>query len=380
MNAVLNGPFGSLPLSASLIKIGRSLDNQLVLQDVKVSSHHAEIHRGAHEYSIIDLQSTNGTYVNGQRLQKKVSYILCHLDSIRMGDVICTFVVITPEAESLTVYPSAEEGSYEPTIPASKHTMLSIATQSVTQSLSVSRSDLNLPPAKRDLKRYLPLLALINLGLSLVLAFSLVIASWLNALEPVHLLNAYCEALKGQNYATAYASLSSATQRELSLADFSTSLSSNGGVGKVIDCQVGDTQIAKTQSQGSIRYTFADQSMLESIYTLQKYGSSWKISNAPASMPHLMLTVYCSALAHHAPALAYNQLSSDTKQNISFAVFSRLFGNADIVSCNLMDVDVHGSSASTVITYGNSSGHSRIYDAHLIYEHGTWKLNSQQPE
>lgn len=49
-----------------VITIGRTPDNDVVIHDPKISRHHAQIvqhERG--EYSIVDLKSTNGTYVNG---------------------------------------------------------------------------------------------------------------------------------------------------------------------------------------------------------------------------------------------------------------------------------------------------------------------------
>jgi adenylate cyclase len=48
--------------------IGRSAINELVVADEKVSRRHALIHlQGAKEYWLVDLGSSNGTYVNGRR-------------------------------------------------------------------------------------------------------------------------------------------------------------------------------------------------------------------------------------------------------------------------------------------------------------------------
>ena len=53
-------------LPATSVRIGRSPDNDLVLQDLTVSRHHAELRRSATDrYEIVDLRSDNGTYVNG---------------------------------------------------------------------------------------------------------------------------------------------------------------------------------------------------------------------------------------------------------------------------------------------------------------------------
>jgi pSer/pThr/pTyr-binding forkhead associated (FHA) protein len=64
MEAVLQGPFGRTVLGLNVINIGRASDNQLVVKDQTTSSHHAEIRPGAYGYSLSDLSSTNGTFVN----------------------------------------------------------------------------------------------------------------------------------------------------------------------------------------------------------------------------------------------------------------------------------------------------------------------------
>jgi hypothetical protein len=54
---------GDLPLI-----IGRSPDVEVVVNDSKVSRRHAEVWRTSEGVAIRDLQSTNGTYVNGHRI------------------------------------------------------------------------------------------------------------------------------------------------------------------------------------------------------------------------------------------------------------------------------------------------------------------------
>jgi ABC-type multidrug transport system ATPase subunit/pSer/pThr/pTyr-binding forkhead associated (FHA) protein len=54
-----------------VMRIGRALENELVVSDLQVSRHHAEFH--AHpdgRMEIVDLGSHNGTYVNGQPVQR----------------------------------------------------------------------------------------------------------------------------------------------------------------------------------------------------------------------------------------------------------------------------------------------------------------------
>ncbi|MGH2352373.1 MAG: FhaA domain-containing protein [Chloroflexota bacterium] len=56
------------PLSAARLRIGRGLDNDVVLEDASVSRHHAEIVRESGRVEVRDLGSTNGTWVNAGRV------------------------------------------------------------------------------------------------------------------------------------------------------------------------------------------------------------------------------------------------------------------------------------------------------------------------
>jgi ABC-type multidrug transport system ATPase subunit len=62
-------PSAVLQLPATLLKIGRATDNQVVVADLSVSRYHAELRKDPRGgYVIVDLGSHNGTFVNGQRV------------------------------------------------------------------------------------------------------------------------------------------------------------------------------------------------------------------------------------------------------------------------------------------------------------------------
>ena len=67
------------PLEAAVINIGRREDNHLVVDDPRVSRIHAQLRMVRGQYVIFDLDSTGGTFVNGQRI---------HQQGLRVGDVI----------------------------------------------------------------------------------------------------------------------------------------------------------------------------------------------------------------------------------------------------------------------------------------------------
>jgi hypothetical protein len=62
----------AVPLGPDPVLIGRDPQNDVVLDDRRVSRKHAEVRLRLGRYTLYDLQSTNGTYVNGRRVAEKV--------------------------------------------------------------------------------------------------------------------------------------------------------------------------------------------------------------------------------------------------------------------------------------------------------------------
>ncbi len=74
-----------LPVSPALTNIGRSQDNQIVLDDPGISRHHAQLQWTGSMLMITDLGSNNGTMVNGLRIQPNVPVPLREGDNISIG-------------------------------------------------------------------------------------------------------------------------------------------------------------------------------------------------------------------------------------------------------------------------------------------------------
>jgi pSer/pThr/pTyr-binding forkhead associated (FHA) protein len=62
------------PLQQAIVSIGRRLDNTLVIDDPRVSRTHALLRAINGRYVIFDLDSTGGTYVNGQRISQSALF------------------------------------------------------------------------------------------------------------------------------------------------------------------------------------------------------------------------------------------------------------------------------------------------------------------
>lgn len=69
----------TVPLDRDSISIGRQADQHLVLSESFVSRHHALINRLDAEYELIDQNSSHGTFVNGERINRVL---------LRSGDIL----------------------------------------------------------------------------------------------------------------------------------------------------------------------------------------------------------------------------------------------------------------------------------------------------
>ena len=69
--------------------VGREADCQIQLEDIDASRHHARIRHADGQWTIEDLQSANGTFVNGRRISGESP--LRASDVVRIGGTVFQF-------------------------------------------------------------------------------------------------------------------------------------------------------------------------------------------------------------------------------------------------------------------------------------------------
>jgi pSer/pThr/pTyr-binding forkhead associated (FHA) protein len=86
------------PLESPRISIGRGEHNDVAINDESVSEYHAKMQRRENVWYLLDLDSTNGTYLGGRRIGDEVR--LTSGDDVRFGGVKLAFHAAGPVARS----------------------------------------------------------------------------------------------------------------------------------------------------------------------------------------------------------------------------------------------------------------------------------------
>ena len=84
-----DGASGALELDAERMSVGRADDNQLIIAEDSVSSHHGEFAFDGSSWTLTDLGSTNGTKVGGSRVE---NVNLTPGGAFQLGNVNCVFL------------------------------------------------------------------------------------------------------------------------------------------------------------------------------------------------------------------------------------------------------------------------------------------------
>ena len=369
MNAALRSHLGKTALEATDFTIGSSPDNQLVIDDVKVSAHHAEIHQEGQSYSITDLGSTHGTYVNSHRLDWNTAYPLTPGSTITIGDT--TFTFEEGDAESPTPSAGIAEMPEGESNAGEDADYTSPQSYSYAQTLPASPAAGYAPPPRRSRRRWIwvALIVLVILG-----AAGGGAAVYFTRATPEKTIDAYCNALRGQDYLSAYSLLSTPLHKSSTEADFA---SKQQAVGHTTICTHDNANVTGNIATDNLTEVAGGQSFA-GIISLVSENGDWKIS-VPLSSPQMTLTIFCNALRAGDTHTAYNEYSQGLKNANPEAQFAQTFGG---VTCAFSSVTTSGSSSTASIVFVNSAGPSSPYVIVLVQDpanNSDWRIDGIQP-
>ncbi|MET0398652.1 MAG: FHA domain-containing protein [Longimicrobiaceae bacterium] len=95
-----------VPVRSPVVRIGRAAGNDVVIPDDSVSATHARLEFDQGAWRLTDLESTNGTYVEGVRLAPQVPTPLGYGSSVRFGGIPLHFRAVE------TADPAAARAEY----------------------------------------------------------------------------------------------------------------------------------------------------------------------------------------------------------------------------------------------------------------------------
>jgi|GEM_PF-408709 len=440
MEAIINGPFGQIKLGLHPLTIGRTPGSQLVLTEPKVSSYHAEIRPQGQDYAIVDLGSTNGTFVNGQRLTSNQPNVLRPGDTVFIGDTRFTYEVPGVSETEPTIYAGSrqednfpntpavaasspyytgygadaqQQSAYQPPRPVSpgyeqagyqqgsSHSGAPVSDYSADAGPGAYQALPSPPvytdfqpsgypqgasypgtpapitsPTPRPNRRRLWIILSAIGGLVVIAIVLFAIIGYVNRTTPAMSLNAFCNALKSGDYQTAYHQLSSGLQSKFGSE-------ANFAAGYASNGGLGKitnctvSNINDGAGTGSINFTTAQGNRWASDFKLADENGSPKIfSQQPRSAPTVTLGNYCGDLEAGDYQSAYNQLSSSQQSLETETRFAANFSSNKVSNCSVSNVN--DTAGTGTISYTLANGVSLTADYTLVNENSAWKIKGEQ--
>jgi len=113
------------PLKGAVINIGRKFENHIVIDDPRISRSHAQLRAIKGHFVLFDLDSTGGTFVNGQRTSQSVLY---PGDVISLAGVNLIFSQDTPSPhpERIDTSPLGEPGATQRATPTMEKSTIDV--------------------------------------------------------------------------------------------------------------------------------------------------------------------------------------------------------------------------------------------------------------
>ena len=410
MQAALIGPSGQTILGPVGLTIGSSPDNSLVIDNIKVSAHHAEIHPEEQGFSITDLGSIHGTYVNGERLDFNTPYKLNRGNLIAIGDIVFTYSEVeTPQTEQAISTPpnqqvdsgASSDKNAEMLLSPVAHGMDIISLPQGNRELIEANTSYTLPqqympsypqqPGNMPviptgyvgpIPGYVPIeqvrrsnrrLVWIELGGLIVIALAVFGYLYFTRSTPEKTLDVFCNAIRGQDYQAAFNQLSSSLQNNETELEFAQTSKAGG---KVSACS--HSSVTTTSNVATANMTFvigSGQPSSTAVTLIADSGNTWKISMLPTT-PGMTLTAFCNALQGRDYPTAYTQLSTRIRRLNAEAQFETDFSG---LTCSYSTVSPSGNTASTTVTFKNATGQVANAAVSLIQDStNIWKIDGIQ--
>lgn len=83
-------------IDSTIARIGRGASNNIIINDRKVSKNHLLIIQEKDLYKIKDLGSTNGTYLDSQKIKPGTFYVINENSNIKIGDTVLNIIKRSP--------------------------------------------------------------------------------------------------------------------------------------------------------------------------------------------------------------------------------------------------------------------------------------------
>jgi len=300
MEAALQGPAGRTTLGTGVVTLGRAPDNQLVLNDTKASSHHAEISQASdgQSYFITDLGSTNGTFVNGQSIDQNVARSLNTGDTVRIGDTTFTYEVSGASQVAPTIYATPSQGNtpgYQPTVAAAPPSLTDYGANAQPQQAFQPPPPAYTPYPPPPQPPYAPLAygqpgipgypppaqprkkSRRGLWITLAVILAVLVVAcgaivFVGRSTPFKTLGAFCSAIKSRDYQMAYNQLSQFRQTRIKEQEFASLFS------HFSSCTY--SAISESDPHATAPMTFfgtAGGSLNGQADLVQENGTTWKI-------------------------------------------------------------------------------------------------------
>ena len=108
LTIVVDGAEQKYPLDSSAVTLGRGLESDIRLKDIKASRRHCQIVKTPKGYQCVDLSSGNGTYVNGVQIKAQ---LLDSGDKITVGSTTISFEAGSPGPKAPAAKPVSTQAA-----------------------------------------------------------------------------------------------------------------------------------------------------------------------------------------------------------------------------------------------------------------------------